>query len=63
MSLCAGGKPAEPDSLGHPREDEPPRLWRRWNITYAAGLNEFRLRTREVEAAYQRSQTSSEPDE
>jgi len=59
----AGAKATSPDSLGHPTEGEPPRLWKRWNITYAARLAEFRLRTLEVEAAYQRSETLSDPDE
>ena len=59
----AGVRDAEADSLGHGDEGERPPLWRRWNITYAAGLTEFRLRMQEIEAAYLHSQTPPESNE
>ncbi len=59
----AGKKSAEPDSLGHPRTDPPPPLWRRWNITYAGNLASFLERTIEVDRAYRCSGLLSGTDE
>jgi transcriptional regulator with XRE-family HTH domain len=48
----AGVRATKPDSLGHPGEGPWPRLWTRWNITYAADLSTFLKRTLEVQQAY-----------
>jgi transcriptional regulator with XRE-family HTH domain len=61
--VSAGGRPAAPDSLGHPGEGKPPRLWTKWKITYAGTLATFTRRTQEVEAAFERSAMASEPEE
>lgn len=34
-------RPTEPDSLGHPAESRQSPIWRRWNITYAGGIESF----------------------
>ncbi len=39
-------KAAKPDSLGHPATDwhSVPSVYKRWNVTYAAGLDQFKQR-------------------
>jgi transcriptional regulator with XRE-family HTH domain len=61
--LRAGMKRPEPDSLGHPREGVLPRLWAKWNITYAGDLKDFERRVVEVEAAYRRWEIYTEDEE
>ncbi len=61
--IRAGRRPAEPDGLGHPGEGKRPRLWERWNITYAGDLSDFIRRTHEVTAAHERSEILSESEE
>jgi transcriptional regulator with XRE-family HTH domain len=50
--LALGHKAPEPDSLGHPGTGPLSPIWRRWNITYAATLDDILRRTLEVHAAY-----------
>jgi len=38
-----------------------PLPWKRWNITYAGRLTEFRLRLLEIHHAQQRSELPREP--
>lgn len=59
----AGVKSAQPDSLGHPREGKPPRLWARWNITYVGDLSDFLRRVKEVEIASRLFPSSLESEE
>ena len=55
-TIRRGVKSPEPDSLGHPRaRDDAPPAWKRWNITYAGNLKDFRERTAQLEVARSRS--------
>lgn len=47
----------EPDSLGHPGSGHFSPIWRRWNITYAGTMDDFRRRTIEVHAAFEANHT------
>jgi transcriptional regulator with XRE-family HTH domain len=44
---------ARPDSLGHPGTGNRSPIWKRWNISYAGTMDDFKRRTLEVHAAYQ----------
>lgn len=43
-------KPSTPDDLGHPGSGRIPPVWKRWNITYGGGINNFLTRAAELSA-------------
>jgi transcriptional regulator with XRE-family HTH domain len=43
-------KPTTPDDLGHPGTGSRSPVWKRWNITYGGGLDDFRARVTELAA-------------